>query len=236
MQKSRCNESLVVILDDKRNMAAALHEQSYALMAMGEYDRAIEKETSSLNIKITIGNEEGQSISLHHLSVLYRLKENYDVALSYNQRAEVLARKIENDHFLATVLYEQGDIFARTGRIQDAFQRFNESLRIMRYVGGKDGVAANLSALGKLYLFAGMMREATRCFGEALEIERQLGSPKMGIELALLGSIHEIQGEYATALEKYQQVLSIFQQAGMRPDAERAQRDIARMQEKMRQT
>jgi tetratricopeptide (TPR) repeat protein len=216
-------------LDDKQHMAAALHEQSSALMAMGEYDRAIEKETSSLHIKNTIGKEEGRVISLYHLSILYGLKGNYEMALSYNQQAEVLARKIENDHFLATVLHEQGDIFARTDRPQDAFQRFNESLRIMRYVGDKSGVAANLSALGKLYLFTGMMQEATRCFSEALEIYRQLGSPQMGVEVALLGTIHEMQGEYAAALEKYQQALNIFQQAGMRPDAEGAQQDIARV-------
>jgi hypothetical protein len=40
----------------------------------------------------------------------------------------------------------------------------------------------------------------------------------------------------AAALEKYQQALSIFQQVGMRPDAERMQRHIARVRGRMGKT
>ena len=55
----------------------------------------------------------------------------------------------------------------------------------------------------------------------------------MGLTLELLGITHEQQGEYAAALEKYQQALSIFQQVGMQPDAEREERFIARVRGKM---
>lgn len=224
-----------VAVDDTANMAAALHEQSYALMTMGQYNRAVETENASLHIKRETGNEEGQAISLHELSLLYYLKRDYDAALTHNQQAEALARKLGNDHFLASTLHQQGVIFTRIDRPQDAFQRFDESLKIMRRVGDKSGVAGSLSQMGTLYRDTGMMREAILCFNEALEIDQQLGDPKMGIDLWTLGTVHEQQGEDAAALEKYQQALSIFQQAGMANEASTTQQDIARVRGKMGQ-
>jgi hypothetical protein len=51
----------------------------------------------------------------------------------------------------------------------------------------------------------------------------------MGMALAMLGSVHERQGEYGAALEKYRQALGIFQGVGMAYAIEAAQQDIARV-------
>ncbi|MGH2594076.1 MAG: hypothetical protein ACRDGG_11245, partial [Anaerolineae bacterium] len=64
-------------------------------------------------------------------------------------------------------------------------------------------------------------------------IHQRHGDPKIGIDLEMLGAIHERQGEYAAALEKYQQAKNIFRQAGMTPDKDRMDRHIARVRGKM---
>jgi hypothetical protein len=71
--------------------------------------------------------------------------------------------------------------------------------------------------------------QSTRC----LEIHRRHGDPKMGIDLEMLGTVHERQGEYAAALEKYQQALHIFQQVGMIDYVRQAEQSIARVREKL---
>ena len=53
------------------------------------------------------------------------------------------------------------------------------------------------------------MREAIAAFNECLEIYQRLGDPKMGIP-GILGIVHEMQGEYPAALEKYQQARHIL--------------------------
>ena len=79
---------------------------------------------------------------------------------------------------------------------------------------------------------AGQMSEVIAAFHETLEIFQQQGSPKMGISLECLGNVHERQGEYATALEKYQQAQYIYQQA-MPTNLPIIESKIDRMREKM---
>jgi hypothetical protein len=54
----------------------------------------------------------------------------------------------------------------------------------------------------------------------------------MGISVESLGAIHEMQGEYAAALEKYEEAKKIFQR--MYPDGlPMIEQDIARVRGKM---
>jgi len=114
----------------------------------------------------------------------------------------------------------------------DALERFRESLEIKRRIEDESGVADSLGELGKLLRNAGQMREAIAAFTEALGIFQRQGSSKMGISLSMLGEIHERQGEYAAALEKYQQARLIYQQA-MPTNLPIIERKIARVREKM---
>jgi tetratricopeptide (TPR) repeat protein len=174
-------------------------------------------------------------LDLGRLSILYWETKDYDSAQALSQQAETLARKIKHEPSIAMLLHDQGIMLARANRKQEAFTQFGESLNIMRRIGNASGMADNLGELGKLYLDAGMIREAIAAFNEALEIFQRQGDPKMGITLSLMGDVHEQQGEYAAALEKYQQALSIFQQVGMAREVQIAQQDIARVRAKLGQ-
>ena len=95
-----------------------------------------------------------------------------------------------------------------------AVERFQASLAIERRIGNQAGAADTLGELGKLWLDAGQMREAIAAFTEALEIctSGSDNPAKVGIDLEFLGSVHERQGQYAAALEKYQQALELYAQ------------------------
>ena len=161
------------------------------------------------------------------------LKQEYDSALAHSQQAEGLNRQSNRLHLVAGNLHEQGLIFKRLNRHQDAFERFSESLKTLRRVGDESGAADSLGELGKLYRDSGMLREAIAAFNEALEIYQRQGDPKIAICLTMLGNIHEQQGEYAAALEKYQQAFAIDEQFGSPSDLEIDRRDIARVKGKM---
>jgi tetratricopeptide (TPR) repeat protein len=220
-------------VNGEQQMAAALSQIGSIYHQMGDYDSAIEKQQASLQILRRIDEEEDQAISLHRLSIYYMSKEDFDTALTYSQQSEKIDRKRRDLAGLAADFHQQGLIFIQTNRHQDAFHCFSESLKISRQIGDEPSAANDLNELGKLYLNLGMMREAIAAFNEALEIRQPLHDPRMGISLELLGIVHEMQGEYGAALEKYQQALGIFQQAGMVPYIEEARRDIARVRGKM---
>ena len=175
------------------------------------------------------GNEEGQAISLHQLSMLYRLTEDYHHGPGPQPGgggAEPQARASRRG--VAATLHEQGLIYnlnmARAagtddeaaGHRQQAVERFQQSLAINRRIGNEAGAANSLGELGKLLRDAGQMREAIAAFTEVLpKLTRRLDNPvKVGIGLELLGIVHERQGQYAAALEKYEEALGLLRKYG----------------------
>ena len=63
----------------------------------------------------------------------------------------------------------------------------------------------------------------------------RLGRPdKIGITLEMLGSVHERQGEYKDALEKYQQAVDVLRQYGSPQEQAKIEHHIARVQDKLR--
>ncbi len=197
----------------KQQMATALSQMGMVYEDMGEYDRAIEKQAASLQIEREIKDEEGEAINLHQLSLLYEIKENYETAMQHSQEAETLNRKSNREHLVASNLHEQGIILTCLNRPAEAFERFRASFEILRRIGDESGAASSLSELGKLLRDNGQLREAIAAFNEVLEIRQRHGDPKIANVLTYLGEIHEQQGEYTAALEKYEQARLISQQA-----------------------
>jgi len=79
------------------------------------------------------------------------------------------------------------------------------------------------------------MHEAIAATTKALEIVTRLGNPsKVAIGLEQLGAIHEHQGHYAAALEKYQQALELFKQYASSQYVAHTEQHIARVQAKLR--
>ena len=201
-------------LGKKRDMAVALGQISSVYMDKGDYARAIERQQASLNIQQEIGDEEGQASSLHQLSGLYLYyKEDYVQALATSRQAEGLNRKLGLESGIAANLHAQGLILNRMDKPAEAFARFQESLGISRRIGNEAGAADNLGEIGKLLRNTGRMAETIAAFTECLDVHRRLNNPaKMGIDLENLGSVHELQGEYAAALEKYEQARQLYVQ------------------------
>jgi tetratricopeptide (TPR) repeat protein len=227
-------------------MAWVLTQTASIYQQQGEYNQAIDYEERSLKLEKERGDEEGQAISLHQLSILYMLQGDYPTALARSQEAEKLNRSSGRKHLLAGNLHQQGLILtalARAAQTEEegttyrraALERFQQSLAIRRRIEDQAGAADTLGELGKLLRDAGQMREAIAAFNEALDIFTRLGNPaKIGLVLQDLGIIHERQAQYEAALEKYQQALGIVERAGAVREAEIIRRHIVRVQAKLR--
>jgi tetratricopeptide (TPR) repeat protein len=227
-------------------MAVALAQISMIYGLKGEIDQSIAKQNASLQLSRQIACERYEAIGLHRLSVLYMLKKDYATALGHSEGAERLTRRLGDDHLLASILHQQGLIFIdlastvqsdedhRT-RVQTATERFQSSLKISRRLEDEAVAADTLVEIGELRLDAGRMQEAIAAFTEGLATYARLEIPaKTGIALGRLGLVHERQGEYEAALEKYQQALRVLQQYGSPQDQAIAERSIAQVEAKLR--
>ena len=242
--------STFATLDAKQQMATALNMQSQVLQDMGRLEEAIAKQDISLEISRERGDEQGQAISLHQISILHWMQGGLEMALARNCEAETLDRKHGNEAMLAIDLHQQGLIFTDLARAaaleqrsepaapdyrRQAAERFQESLKIKRRIGDEAGAADSLGELGKLLRDAGQYKEAVAAFNEHIETQRRLENPtKLGIGLEWMGSVHERQGEYRAALEKYRQALALFQKYTPH-DTGITERNIARVEKLLRE-
>ena len=127
---------------------------------------------ASLALKREIGDEEGQAISLHQLSMLYRLKGTTRPRWLAARRRRSWRRKAETSRRRGRDLHQQGLIFTRLaraaadrrrGRDPPARRPSNASRRAWRSAGASGARPARpkaLGELGKLWLDAGQVREA----------------------------------------------------------------------------
>lgn len=224
-------------LEAKPQMATALAQQSSILWKIGRTDEAIVKQKASLDINREIGDEEAQVISLHQLSILYTLTEDYPTALAHSREAGAMARKLGLEDGVAKTLHGQGLIYNQMARaaeaetkaneyLQTAWEQLQASLDIKRRIGDEAGAGATLAELGTLLLDAGQMNDAIAAFNEVLAIFQRTNNPaKMGGALELLGSVHGRQGHFAAALEKYEQAVALYKQYAP-AEVERCQRNI----------
>jgi tetratricopeptide (TPR) repeat protein len=178
--------------------------------------------------------------------MLYLMKKDYAAALGHSKEAETLGRQLGDDNFLAMSFHQQGLILTslaqtaqsdeeRRVHLQAAGERFESSLEISRRITNEEGAAATLGELGKLWLSARHVQEAIAAFTEVLATYKKLRMPeKIGITLELLGTVHEHQGEYEPALEKYQQALEVLQQYGAPQQQAIVKHHIARVQAGLR--
>jgi len=152
------------------------------------------------------------------------LQGDYPTALTRSQEAAEIDRKRGDQGGLAADLHQQGLILNRLARAAQtdeertahrraAIERFQQSLATKRRIGDEAGAADTLTELGGLLMGASQYREAIAAITEGLQIRQRLGlAARVGISLEYLGHIHELQGQYAAALEKYQQALELFKQ------------------------
>jgi tetratricopeptide (TPR) repeat protein len=227
-------------------MAVALGQMGSVYQDMGNIDKAIEMQERAMAIDKERGDEEGQAISLHQLSMLHRKQGDLETALARSREAEALDRKRGDQAGLAADLHEQGLIFNRMARAAEdaaeaarhreaAFERFQASLEIKHRIGDEAGAADSLAELAKLLAEAGQYKEAVSATNEALETARRLGDPvKTGIRIEFLGSVHERQGQIRAALEKYREALALFKQYASPQYVEGTERNIARVQAKLK--
>ena len=161
----------------RQQMAATLGQISYHLCRLG---RATTRPSRRRNAALTmseIGDEEGQAISLHQLSMLYMFKEDYAAALARSQEAEALARKLGDEARLASSLHQQGIIYTDLARAaaDDAEAatasvgpRSSASTRAWPSNGASGTRPAPPRRWGRWanWMDAGQMREAIAAFNE----------------------------------------------------------------------
>ena len=140
---------------------------------------------------------------------------DYELAISYAEKAETLAKTLGFKKGVAKALNNQGAIYVDQSDYSKALDYYLRSLKISEEIGHQKGISGSLGNIGWIYKHQGDYPKALDYFLRSLKIREEIGD-NMGIANSLnnIGIIYYMQGNYPKALDFYLRSLKIKENIG----------------------
>ncbi|OQZ06556.1 MAG: hypothetical protein B6D36_04390 [Planctomycetes bacterium UTPLA1] len=232
---ARSREIEAELEDDPLVAAAVRNTMGMTYLSFSEFDGAESHLSFALSTRERLlGDADAETAeSLNDLGELRYFQERLDDAEELWRRALAARRESGSQADVAETLNNIGNLLRRRGKLDEAERHLKESLLLRRRVyadaetrqpnslkerrRAANDVAQTLNNLGGLYRSradADSVREAERCYREALRI--RLGAfgpdhPEVAKMQNNLGKFLEEQGDMAGATEAYRESLRIMQ-------------------------
>jgi len=153
----------------------------------------------------------------------------WDEAIAEFQKAmkEAKAKQLVALYNLVAICYYP------SGRLSLALENYEESLRLARQFGDKQGEGNALGNIGVIYKAKGELDQALKYLEEALKIDKEIGF-KQGEanQLGNIGNVYYLKGDLEQALKYYNEALNIFEEIGMPEQIEIVKGNIERIKTK----
>lgn len=204
--KNRLLRALALSLDYMGHEYRILH---------GNSSLALDYHIQGLEIRESIGDNQGIAISLYSLGVVYEFKGNIPKAMEYHKKSLKVNEKIGNKTKIANSLNNIGLIYKNQGNTSEALKYYHKSLTIREEIGEKEGLANSFNNLGVLYKSQGSYDLALEYYFKSLKIAEEFGH-EIPIALALsnIGTIYSNQLNFSEALNYLRKSLAIRENVG----------------------
>lgn len=197
---------------------------------LGQYDQSLKYSQQTLAIDRELGNRCQEQEMLFKISSVYGVLGQYDRVLEGLDKILAINRELDKpcDTFL---LHDNdiSDIYQMLGQSDQALKALEQLLAFDRKVGDRIGERSILLNISKIYEQQKQYEQALQSYQQALAIDRELGISEATLQearpqvmeayivnevmepyiLTRIGGIYEQQGNYAQALQFYQQALTI---------------------------
>ncbi len=204
--------------EQKLWQAKALHWAGKLAARQGDYERAQELETRSLELHRELGHQAGIAHSLDGLGQLAWFQSDYATAWRHYWASLSVQRELADPRGIATALNSLGQLARAQDDYAAARRLYQESLSISQEIADPRGMAFSLNGLGVIAWAKGDDATAQRLLEEALSLQRQVGDrPGLAHSLNNLGKVAWARGDYDTAQCLYEESLVIERELGDKP-------------------
>ncbi len=184
---------------------------------LSQYDAARSAADEYLELAIVLGDDQAHANAEKFLGLLTREQGDLERGLAHLDRAKMMFAALDDSNKVAICWNDIGIIHAYQKNLNEAQHCFEESLRLKREVGDKQGIAY---AIGNLGVIAGQRGDTALeriMQEESLRLKRELGDAQ-GIANGLhaLGHIAQDEGDFAAAGAHYRESLEVFYRLGRR--------------------
>jgi len=184
--------------------ADRLIDQAYELINRGEFQKGTSILEEAVKIYRSIGDRDGEAISLGNLGIAYSRLGQYQQALA-------IFKQIGDRDGEVQSLYSLGRAYYRTGQYQQAIEFDQQALAIIKQIGDRQGEAHCLYNLANSYYGMGQYQRGIQLHQQAIAIYRQIGDRnREAISINHLGVGYHSLGQYQRAIEFHQQAFAIY--------------------------
>ena len=198
-------------------LAETYYQFGLLRQAEKKYQHAIIDISNTLQIYEALRiNDEKITQAHHQLGMLYRLQNNYDLAIkSFEHVLRAIDPENETEE-KADALLQLGLTYQAQGNQEAAIRSLENALSVYRVLTSGDNdpdIASVLSLLGQIYLDQGVLDTAGDLCVQALE---EFGKGTENLYVAdmnyCLGVIHHRQDNYSEALAQFDKALNLFRE------------------------
>ncbi len=228
-------ETLAQAESDKLKALFAAGSNAFQLAkkhsSLKEYDEAIQKFSEAL--QYLPENSELSAAVHYNLGNVYSAKYEWPQAESaFGETISILEKK-QVTKTLSHAYNNLAMCFYSTGRVKEALEKIQKSLKIARDLRDHQGEGATLNNIGAVYQSRGKYTEALDYYKKALPIFKEIGHREgEGTTLNNIGRVHWSLGQYQEALDYYNKALPIRREIGDRAGEGTTLSNIAVIMEK----
>lgn len=212
--------------------------EGWILRQRGEYEEAEDRFLEGLKQYRSVDNQEGISIALHHLSAIYRKREEFQRARETSDQAWSIAEELGLSDLQALTNTERGKLARDTGQWNLAYQYFLEVRdwfqKRAEQTPRDEMLARSIwGHLAAVDLQLGNHRHAKQLCVQSLDYFADHSSKSFFATLQYrLSLAEEGLGELNEAFEHAQKAVDWFDRLGMQPDLVEAQALLDRLIDK----
>ncbi|MBV8153309.1 MAG: diguanylate cyclase [Candidatus Eremiobacteraeota bacterium] len=184
------NERALAIWRSSGNIAAvanALNGLALIAHTVGDFDAAQRLYEESLDLARQLRDDLGAAMAVNNLGGLSMFRGEYAQAARRLNDAVARARALGHESLEALALNNLGELRFVEGRLDDALDLAQTSLRMRLVLNDRPGLAATWLLLGNVELSLGESAKAWQPIRESLLLYREIGDPR-GLAISLLAT------------------------------------------------
>jgi len=171
----------------------------------------------ALELAQELNYELGIATSLNDIGVIYRIRGQFDEALSKFVDAFRIYSKLNDREGIAKVLNNIGTIYSLKADYEKALENYLKSYAIFKKLDAPGRIVGILNNIGNVYKEKNEDQKALEYYQEALQLQKEIGHQEFTYDpLTNIGNIYFKKNQFDKALEAYFESLEL----------ERAQEDL----------
>jgi predicted ATPase len=163
-------------LEDPAGMGQALHSEGTLSAQTGDYDRARDLYTRSMEIRSSIGDQSKVASLLSNTGIIARFQGRLDEALRLQEESLAIRRELNDAWAIGNSLNNLGMAKRYKGDHAGARRDLEEALRILKKVGDRAEISNTLNSLAEVALDQQDTDACERYLEESLQLARDLGN------------------------------------------------------------